>query len=352
LRASMTLRQALLPRAAWRVPSFARFVALSASLAVAAASARMAVASPPTAEDRAAAQALFEEAGALYRAGKFAEACPKLATSQRLDPALGTLLNLGRCYEKIGLTVSAWLAYVDAATTAKNGAQPDRERTAREAAARLAPLLPRLVVVVAAEASAPGLEVKRDGVSLSPGLWNQGTPIDPGDHLIAFSAPGKRSRSAKVHAEPAVETTVTAPVLEDSTTSLSTTVAEPPPSARLRTGAWVAAGVGVVGIGLGSLFGVNALSDKASARRSCTNGICTDQMGQDASVAAHSHAVLSTIFLGTGVAAIVGAVVLYRLSATASPRPSEVAAETPLRWGVTLDGEARSGILSVSGAWW
>jgi hypothetical protein len=39
-----------------------------------------------SAEDRAAADALYAEAGELLKAERFAEACPKLETSQRLDP--------------------------------------------------------------------------------------------------------------------------------------------------------------------------------------------------------------------------------------------------------------------------
>src|SRR6266498_2939701 len=94
--------------------------------------------------------------------GKFAEACPKLGESQRLDPGVGTQFHLADCYERIGQTASAWAGFLEAASGAKALGQTEREKVARERAAALAPRLSKLTIVAARAADVPGLEIKRD----------------------------------------------------------------------------------------------------------------------------------------------------------------------------------------------
>lgn len=77
------------------------------------------------------AEALFRTGRALMAAGDAARACPKFAESNRLDPKLGTLLNLALCHETVGLKASAWAEYNEAATIAGRAGQSERERVAR-----------------------------------------------------------------------------------------------------------------------------------------------------------------------------------------------------------------------------
>ena len=69
--------------------------------------------------NEAAAEALFDEAKKLANDGKFAEACPKFAESNRLDRGAGTLIHLADCYEKNKQTASAWATFKEAASAAQ-----------------------------------------------------------------------------------------------------------------------------------------------------------------------------------------------------------------------------------------
>ena len=138
------------------------------------------------------AHSLFIDARAAMERGDYESACPKLEESMRLDPAVGTQLNLADCYERVGKVGSAWAGFLDAASMAKSSRQPEREKLARSRAKALEPRLPRLLVDADAS-SEPGMEVMRDGVAVGSASWNTAVVIDPGSHDIVASAPGKMS---------------------------------------------------------------------------------------------------------------------------------------------------------------
>jgi len=83
----------------------------------------------PQAEARLA-QALFDEGRALMAQKRWAEACPKLAESQRLDPGGGTLLNLALCHSGEGKTATALVGLDDALAAAVRDGRADREKLA------------------------------------------------------------------------------------------------------------------------------------------------------------------------------------------------------------------------------
>src|SRR5215471_6038057 len=94
-----------------RPPLMARRRALFAAAAVLVATPALA---EPSAQEKAMASQLFDDAEKAIAEGNVTDACPKYAESQRLDPQLGTLLHLGECYARADKSASAWASFKDA----------------------------------------------------------------------------------------------------------------------------------------------------------------------------------------------------------------------------------------------
>src|SRR5262249_47247009 len=124
---------------------------------------------------------------------KFAEACPKLLESYRIDPAIGTKFYLAECYEHIGRLASAWTYYLEVVDEAHREGAKDREKFATQRADALKPRLPRLVIKPAGDLrGVPGLAVQRDGMAVGEGMWDTPVPVDLGPHTIRATAPNKK----------------------------------------------------------------------------------------------------------------------------------------------------------------
>ncbi len=146
---------------------------------------------------RATAVQLFDEADQLMSAGRISEACPKYATSIKLDPQLGALLHLADCYAKNGQLASAWGSFRDAEEIARNRGD-ERAALARERAGSLEPRLSRMTLSVATEAHLPGLEIRVDGNLAPPATWGIAVLMDPGVHNVDARAPGYAGWSTTV----------------------------------------------------------------------------------------------------------------------------------------------------------
>jgi hypothetical protein len=335
-----------------------RPVLLGATLAAALGTAGAARADGPA--DAAAAQALFDDAKTLMKNGDYAAACPKLDESQRLQPAGGTLMFLGLCLESEGKTASAWAKLNETVSLARRDNRPDREKVAQEHIEALAPRLTRLSIQLSDEAKAtPGLELKLDGEVLALALVGTAIPVDPGEHALRATAPGRKAwdGSAKTEGEGAT-TSVTVPALEKDESAGAGAGAGAGPSAGAgvsagagtsdgstqRTIAIVVGGAGVVALGVGTYFGIAALSKKGDESVQCggsSSGPC-NSTGVSLSQTAASDGNVASVLLGVGAVAVVGAGVLW----FTAPR-----AHATTAWHVTpLVGRDTAG-LSLQGGW-
>ena len=283
----------------------------------------------PNSIDRAAARSLFDEGRKLAREGKYAEACPKLEESQRLDAGTGTLFNLADCYEHVGRLASAWSDFLEVADAAKRANDAEREKVARGRAQKLEGKLARLAFVRAASGQ---VEIKLDDRILGEGALGAGLPVDKGPHAVQVSAPGKKAWSTSIEATDGATTTVTIPELADEV------VAPPPPPpppalpppapAPPEERSWqrplglIVGSVGVVGIGVGAFFGLRAKSQWSDAQPHCPSAGC-DPQGYSSWSDAHGSATASTIAFAAGGALVAGGVVLF-LTAPSSPAAPRV----------------------------
>lgn len=134
---------------------------------------------------------LFREGRALVVEGRFAEACPRLEESQRLEPRLGTKLNVAFCHERLGKLATAWIGFREALLTARAEGDVERERFAKEQADALASRVPRLRVHGAARADTNPPTLLLDGAPLAPSTREEELPVDPGEHTLVAAHGGE-----------------------------------------------------------------------------------------------------------------------------------------------------------------
>jgi hypothetical protein len=263
--------------------------------------------------DPAAAEALFRAGREHAEAGDWSNACPMFLESNRLDFALGTLMNLAACEDHVGKVASAWGRYREVLDSLPPG--DDRRPFVAESAARLEPLVPRLRVFLTASA-VEGTIVTRDDIDLGEASIGADLPVDPGEHSIAVAAPGRFTRRYAVTLAVGQHLTLHAEAGEPIVPN-----AVPNGGGRL-TAAWILGGVGVSALSVGALLGVHALSERSASDALCTNGVCRDQAALDRYDGAKSTAVAADIALAVGALSLGAAAYFFVVSATAAqPQP-------------------------------
>jgi hypothetical protein len=300
---------------------------------------------PAASGQKASAEQLFREARELMKARDFAGALPRLTASQRLEPAVGTLLNLARCNQELGRFASAWAHYHQAADVARAGGDQERATLARGLAQALEANLPYVRISLAPAARTLAVIVRLDGERLEPGALGTQLPVDPGPHELTASAEGHASWSGKVSAEVGQVVSVQIPelALKPRAERKSPVDAVPLKVARrqdgsgksaslARSAAWTSAGLSVIGFGLAGGFGYSAMNHWSDAKAlGCADGACPTSDAQRTAQTANNQADIATAAAVGGAVCLLAGVVLYFIGEDSAQAKSSIAAVAPAR---------------------
>jgi len=246
-------------------------------------------------EDAARAAKLFEQAQAAVTANKIDAACVMFETSLKLDPQVGTRLNLADCRERQARLVEAYTLFVEAGDEATRENKPGRATFAQNRAQTLRSKLVQLTFRV--DTPVAGETVRLAGRELPRDEWGKPQIVMPGPVTVDASAPG--------HDPVRVETTATGGAeLEIPVPALAVTAApvEKPPQPSASKLPWIVGGVGAallgtsIGIGVHTKLRYDSAHDKG------------DSAGVDRAL--HAADVATEVGIAGGVVLAVG-VVLY-----------------------------------------
>ena len=286
------------------------------------------------------AQTQFDYGLAEMEAGRFASGCPALAESYRIDPHPGVLFTLAECENKWGKIASAFThyeAYIDLfahMSDEQKAHQRGRDRIAAAQRDALRPVLPQLAIALPAGAPA-GTTVTRDGDPLGAPSLGVALPVDPGEHLIVAKTPDGVRHETRVTLERGqrrnvvldltatpTPTPTSTPTPTPTPTSTSTSTSNP-----VRTWAWIAGGIGLAGIAVGSIAGAVVMNDASTIHSQCQPDQSCSPSGLSAASQSRTFGAISDVGFAVGGAGLITSLVLFLLPGpkavvpVASPQP-------------------------------
>ena len=297
----------------------------------------------PSPEDIAAARVLGTDGTRLADSGNCLDAITKLEAAEKLYHAPTTLDRLGECQISVGRLVAGTenLNRLVREPLAAN-APPAFVAAKKRGQQALSTALPRIgnLRIHVDGAPADQVAVTVDGAAVSTALLDADRPTNPGTHEVAATAAGYTTATMSVSVREGGESTVSLKIDRELSAPATATaiapagqaagplpLAGPPPSSGSgdhRAAAYVAFGVGGVGLAVGTLFGVLALSTKSTLDGECANKTCPAASQSDID-SLKSKSTISTVGFGVGLVGLATGAILLVVS---HPSESRAAAST------------------------
>ncbi len=276
------------------------------------------VAARAHATDSAVAQAdrLFKDGRHAAERGDFAHACKLFEDSFRLDPGVGTLINLGDCAEHLGDLERAYTSYHTA--VARMYESDDRAARVRARLESIEQHAAKIAIHLGEDAP-QGTVVTVDGAVVD----SKGAPLHlaKGPHAIRVTAVGYRgarydvdvaegeTRAFNVSPGSQLEAVLPTSLPESGSSSANQPGAHG--AAWMKPAAIATLGLGVASVWVGSLAGMMAIDRRDIQSGQCNaQGLCT-QTGVDAAHEGATWATVSTAtFIAGGALVALGATLL------------------------------------------
>lgn len=303
-----------------------------------------------TVEDRAGARAAAEQGVKAYAQGRWAEAADLMGRAEKIVHAPTHLLYLAQAEEKLGHLVVAHEIYLRIVREQLGRDAPSAfvaaQAEAKERSEALRARLSQVSIVIQGVPTGAKAKVSVDGAPLPAALVGVPYPIDPGEHQFEATAEGLSSglvksvlhegssdkivltlkdTSAAATPAGATPTASTQPAAAAVPTPTAPTNGPPVTSARasgmhpLKLGGYIGLGVGVLGVGVGTIFALRSsgLRNDADALCNGPNGQCpTSSQPQiaDADSKANSAGTLAVVGFVTGGVGLAAGVTMLLLA--------------------------------------
>lgn len=242
------------------------------------------------------AELLFKEGDAIMASNTtdpqlIESACSKFEASYKLDPQIGTRLNLANCREQQGRHLEAFHLFEESLAEATQSGKQGRGDFARQRMEALNAKLVRINLRITQEQ--PDLEITVGGAKILRERWTAVVTVAPGTIVVRASAPDFEPVRIEREAAAGDRLTIDIPALSPL-----------PPSARRSKLPYLVGGLGIVAVGVSIGLGLHARSNYNDAKA----------IGDlDGVESAQTEADVGTFFFIAGAAAVtVGAYLWYR----------------------------------------
>lgn len=244
------------------------------------------------AQDTARAQALYNEGAVALESGDVPLACERFEGARSLLTTPVILNAVARCHESLGKIATAAGELDELTVLYAQRNRPADAAAARDRAEALKKRMPFLVISVA-DADRASVELLQDGRPFPRAALGVSLPIDPGEHWVEASAPGRATSRKTVKVEegeraavafetlaPQEEKKVDQPAPPPAPTKPALAPRPPPPSP-LRLPLYVAGGLAVAGTLTAGIAGTYAYLQQRDARERCPSptNLCLDRAG-------------------------------------------------------------------------